>query len=56
MDLRDSLTPQEEGQELSSYQVPAIIYEGEITTRAGTFGGSPGDAGVDPSDLFGTSD
>lgn len=38
------------------YQRPAIIYEGTITTRAGSpIGGSPGvdDGGADPADLFG---
>jgi hypothetical protein len=38
------------------YQKPAIIYQGTITTRAGspaTITGDPEDAGVDPSDLFG---
>jgi len=36
------------------YETPAIIYEGMITTRAGSAlpGGEGGDA-VDPADLFG---
>lgn len=37
------------------YEAPAIIYEGTITTRAGTPTGS-GDSGVDPADLFGSDD
>ena len=42
------------------YEAPAIIYEGIITTRAGTptGGGSTGseESGVDPADLFGSGD
>lgn len=39
-----------------TYEVPAIIYEGTITTRAGSpLGGGDGDAGVDPADLFGNN-
>ena len=36
------------------YEAPAVIYEGMITTRAGTPTGNPdGDRAVDPADLFG---
>ncbi len=36
------------------YEAPAVIYEGLITTRAGTPTGSTGsDNAVDPADLFG---
>jgi hypothetical protein len=42
------------------YEAPAVIYEGKLTTRAGTGpGSSPFDfdpAGFDPSLLFGDSD
>lgn len=35
------------------YEAPAIVYEGKITTRAGSpTGVEPGDA-IDPSRLFG---
>ncbi len=37
-----------------SYEVPAVIYEGTITTRAGSPVGGGGEEGVDPADLFGT--
>lgn len=40
----------------ASYEPPAIIYEGTISTRAGTpVGQEPTsrDDGVDPADLFG---
>ncbi len=38
-----------------SYEAPAVIYEGLITTRAGTVISGPvnGDPSVDPADLFG---
>lgn len=36
------------------YEPPQIIYEGLVTTRAGTpEPPRPGDGGVDPADLFG---
>jgi hypothetical protein len=36
------------------YEAPAIIYEGLLSTRAGTFlPGSQNPDGVDPADLFG---
>lgn len=38
-----------------SYESPAIIYEGEITTRAGTPPEGSGAQGVDPADLFGNT-
>ena len=46
----------QESQDRIPYESPAIIYEGEITTRAGSPPG-PGfeDPGVDPADLFGNS-
>ena len=41
--------------EKSTYEAPAIIYKGIITTRAGSpVGDDPSGAGsVDPADLFG---
>lgn len=37
------------------YEVPSVIYEGYITTRAGSPVGNPNtNDGVDPADLFGT--
>lgn len=47
--------PQSEADQRLQYEAPAIVYEGVITTRAGSPAGvTPGDsdAGVDPSDLF----
>jgi hypothetical protein len=42
------------------YEAPAVIYEGKLTTRAGTpLGASPFDfdpSGFDPSLLFGDSE
>lgn len=38
--------------EQKEYQAPSIVYEGKITTRAGTPQGT-GNDGVDPADLFG---
>lgn len=41
----------------SEYETPAIIYEGELTTRAGSlFPGAVTDYDVDPSELFGNAD
>lgn len=41
------------------YETPAVIYEGVISTRAGSppnrFPGGSGGDGVDPADLFGNS-
>lgn len=38
------------------YSVPAVIYEGKITARAGTVIGDKPDGGaVDPTDLFGNN-
>jgi hypothetical protein len=37
-----------------TYEVPAIIYEGTLTTRAGSPEGRNRDSGIDPADLFGT--
>lgn len=36
-----------------AYETPQVIYEGIITTRAGTPTGNPESGGVDPADLFG---
>ena len=41
------------------YQVPVVIYQGTITTRAGSPVGitsDPDKSGVDPADLFGNGD
>lgn len=46
---------QEERPERIPYEAPTIIYEGQITTRAGTPEGS-NQGGVDPADLFGNID
>ncbi len=46
--------PKQDKKELRPYEPPQIIYEGEITTRAGSPLGSPGGVdGIDPADLFG---
>ncbi len=38
----------------AAYEVPAIIYEGMISTRAGSPLGNPsGSDSIDPADLFG---
>jgi hypothetical protein len=37
------------------YETPAIVYEGVITTRAGTPEGDGSEA-VDPAELFGNND
>lgn len=34
------------------YETPAIVYEGLITTRAGTGQSAPNDSGVDAADIF----
>lgn len=39
--------------EKQAYEAPLVIYEGTITTRAGSPLGGGGDKGVDPADLFG---
>ena len=41
-----------DGEQRAPYEAPAIIYEGELTTRAGTVPG-PGAPGADPADIFG---
>lgn len=48
-------TPAQE--ERITYEAPAIIYEGKITTRAGTptTGGNNLSPNIDPADLFGDS-
>ena len=38
-----------------TYIAPAIIYEGQITTRAGTIIDKPDGGAADPTDLFGTN-
>ncbi len=35
------------------YESPAVVYEGKISTRAGSPLGPSGSDGVDPADLFG---
>lgn len=43
--------------ERQPYEAPAVIYDGELTTRAGSlFPGSTMDYDVDPSKLFGNVD
>ena len=45
---------QEKQEEKRPYGPPAIIYSGQISTRAGSPIGSPSDSeGIDPADLFG---
>jgi hypothetical protein len=40
--------------ERAPYEAPAIVYEGLISTRAGSLlPGSTGTEGADPADLFG---
>lgn len=36
-----------------AYEAPTVIYEGTITTRAGSPLGGGGESVVDPADLFG---
>lgn len=54
------MTPQSEprlNEERVPYEPPAIIYEGELTTRAGSQQiGAPLDFEVDPAKLFGNVD
>jgi hypothetical protein len=54
---RNNLAPKKEQQvseERLTYETPAIIHEGTISTRAGSPFGNPGDdPGIDPADLFG---
>lgn len=44
--------------ERAPYETPAIVFKGEITTRAGSFMGPGKDGeslpGVDPAELFGS--
>ncbi len=37
------------------YTAPAVIYEGQITARAGTIIDKPDGGAADPTDLFGTN-
>lgn len=55
--MKPDKTPQDSGDRLP-YEAPSIIYEGELTTRAGSPPGDPitGDYEVDPSQLFGSVD
>lgn len=47
----------QQGNKKQTYEAPEIIYEGEITTRAGSqFPGPKGEYDVDPSKLFGSVD
>ena len=51
--------PEGEVNKKSRYEAPAIIYEGVITTRAGSVINSifnPDERQVDPGDLFGNGD
>ena len=42
-----------QNEELTAYEAPAIIFEGTISTRAGSPLGNPaGVDDIDPSDLF----
>lgn len=51
--MKSEWTPQEQPERVP-YEAPTIIYEGQITTRAGTQEGNP--IGVDPAELFGNID
>ena len=42
--------------ELPKYEAPAVIYDGAISTRAGSPIPGPGSDGSDPADLFGQID
>jgi hypothetical protein len=54
--VQQSQQPTVNNENQCTYEVPAIIYEGTITTRAGSpTGGGDGGAGVDPADLFGNN-
>ena len=49
-------TESKEKQQKKPYEPPALVYEGVITTRAGspaTLVGDGEESGVDPADLFG---
>ena len=49
--LPDNDCPQ--NKELASYEAPAIIFEGAISTRAGSpLGSTAGVDDIDPADLF----
>lgn len=54
--MKPDKTPQDSSDRLP-YEAPSIIYEGELTTRAGTpVEPITGDSGMDPSKLFGSVD
>ena len=45
--------PEQDKKETEPYEPPQIIYEGQISTRAGSPLGNPnGVDGIDPADLF----
>lgn len=49
--------PENRSTDRAPYESPAIVYEGLITTRAGTpdpgsVGDAAGDAGIDAADIF----
>jgi hypothetical protein len=49
-----NLKPQQEKQEIRPYEPPQIIYESQISTRAGSTLSNPsGVDDIDPADLFG---
>lgn len=53
--MRESQQPSVNDDNQRAYEVPAIIYEGTITTRAGSpEGGGDGESSIDPADLFGS--
>ena len=46
--------PEQDKQVEKRYEAPAVIYEGAISTRAGSPLGNPtGSDDIDPADLFG---
>jgi len=47
--------PATQPEKTPTYEIPAIVYEGMITTRAGTPEGDGSEA-VDPAELFGNND
>lgn len=55
--MKPENSPRPDTGERLPYETPSIIYEGELTTRAGTTGPPfSGDNDVDPSKLFGNVD
>ncbi len=45
-----------ENNDQNSYVAPAVIYEGKITTRAGSPFSDTGEESIDPADLFSTDE